>query len=63
MCKFKAKNTEPNAAPLCLGNVSKDFPTDNMENTELYGYVCDFDSIGVAYHLDIYKCFMKIHDI
>ena len=28
-----------NAAPLCLGNASKDFLTNNMKNTRLYGYV------------------------
>ena len=41
--KFKAKISEKkNAAPLCLGNVSKDFSVDNMKNTGLYGYVYDF---------------------
>ena len=28
---FKAKGSEINAAPLCLGNVSKDFSIDNMK--------------------------------
>ena len=28
--KFKAKNFEINAAPLCLGNASKDFSVGNM---------------------------------
>ena len=32
-----AKDFEVNAAPLCLGDISKDFSTDNMKNTELYG--------------------------
>ena len=49
--KFKAKNSEINAAPLCLGNVSKDFSVDNMKKTGLYGYIYDFsvdyDSIDV----------------
>ena len=34
--KFKAKNSEINAARLCLGKVSKYFSVDNMEKTELY---------------------------
>ena len=34
--KFKAKHSEINAAPLCLGNVSKDFSTNNMKRTESY---------------------------
>ena len=29
--KFKAKDSEINAAPLCLGNVSKDFSADNSK--------------------------------
>ena len=29
--KFKAKDSELNAAPLCLGNVLKDFSLDNMK--------------------------------
>ena len=49
--KLKAKYAEINAAQLCLGNVSKDFPTDNIKNIRLYRYVYDFsvnyDSIDV----------------
>ena len=29
--KFKAKNSEIKATPLCLGNVSKDFSVDNLK--------------------------------
>ena len=29
--KFKAKDSEINAYPLCLGNISKDWPVDNMK--------------------------------
>ena len=32
---FKVKNSEIIAAPLCLGNVSKDFPVANMKITGL----------------------------
>ena len=31
--KFQAKDSDINAAPLYLGNVSKDFLVDNMEKT------------------------------
>ena len=40
--KFKAKDSEINAAPLCLGNSSKYFSVINMKITGLYGYVYDF---------------------
>ena len=29
--KFKAKDSEMVASPLCLGNISKDFSVDNMK--------------------------------
>ena len=40
--KFKAKDSETVAIPLCLGNVSKDWSTDNMKKTRLNGYVYEF---------------------
>ena len=56
--KFKAKNPECNAIPLCLGNTSKDFSVDNMKMTELNRYVYDFsvdyDGITVDHILDIH---------
>ena len=33
--KFKAKDFEIVASPLCLGNISKDWPTDNMKKQVL----------------------------
>ena len=55
--KFKAKDSEIVATPLCLGNISKDFSVDNMKNTGLSGYVYDFrvdyDVIAVDDILDI----------
>ena len=49
--KFKAKDSEINAIPLFLGNISKDFSVDNMKKTGLNEYICDFsvdyDAIGV----------------
>ena len=44
--KFKAKDSEIVASPLCLGNISKDWSTDNMKRTGFTGYVYDF---SVAY--------------
>ena len=35
MCRFKAKDSEIVAAPLCLGNISKDWSTDNMKKQRL----------------------------
>ena len=31
--KFKAKDSEILATPLCLGNISKDFSADSMKKT------------------------------
>ena len=40
--KFKAKDSEIAPSPLCLGNSSKDWSTDNMKKTVFNGYVYDF---------------------
>ena len=40
--KFKAKDSEILAYPLCLGNISKDWSVGNMGKTALKGYVSDF---------------------
>ena len=67
ICKFKAKDSEIVATPLCLGNISKDFSVDNMKKTGLNGYVYDFsvdyDVIAVDDILDIHKYLMKKNDI
>ena len=44
ICKFKAKDSEIVASPLCSGNISKDWSTDNMKKTGLTGYVYDFSA-------------------
>ena len=61
--KFKAKDSGIVASPLCLGNSSKDWSTDNMKKTVFNGYVYDF---SVDYNAtdaddikDIHKCLMK----
>ena len=66
--KFKAKNSEIVASPLCLGNILKDFSIDNMKKkTGLNGYVYDFsvdyDAIAVDDILDIYKYLMEKNGI
>ena len=65
--KFKAKDSEIVASPLCLGNISKDWSVDNMKRTGFTGYVYDF---SVGYHdievnniKDIHKYLMKKNDI
>ena len=40
--KFKAKDSEVIAAPLCIGNISKDWSADNMKKTGFNSYICDF---------------------
>ena len=65
--KFKAKDSEISAYPLCLGNISKDWSVDNMKKTGLKGYVYDFsvdyDAIVVSDVVDIHKYLMKMNDI
>ena len=61
--KFKAKDSETVAIPLCLGNISKDWTVHNMKKTVLNRYVYDFsadyDAIAVDDILDIHKHLMK----
>ena len=65
--KFKAKDSEIVATPLCLGKVSKDFSVDNMKKSGLSGYVYDFsvdyDAIAVGDILDIHKYLMEKNGI
>ena len=65
--KFKAKDSEIVANPLCLGNISEDFTEPNMKETVLYGYVYDFcvdyNAIAVDYVLDIQKYLMETNNI
>ena len=65
--KFKAKDSEIVATPLCLGNISKEWSVDNMRKTGLSGYVynfsVDYDAIAVDETLDIHNYSMKKKDI
>ena len=65
--KFKAKDSEIVATPLCLGNVSKDYSVDNMKKTGLNEYVYDFsvdyDAIEFDQILNIHKYLMEKNNI
>ena len=65
--KFKAKDCEILATPLCLGNASKEFTADNTKKTGLNGYVynfsVDYDPIAVDDILDIHNYLVKKNDI
>ena len=61
--QIKAKDSEIVASPLCLGNISKGWSTDNMKKTGFNGYVYDFnvdyDATDVDDIKDIHKYLMK----
>ena len=65
--KFKAKVSEILASPLCLGNISKDWSTDNMKRTGfneyIYDFSVDYDSTDVDDIKDIHKYLMKKNGI
>ena len=65
--KFKAKDSEIVASPLCLGNISKDWSVDKIKKTGFNGFVYDFSvdcvAITVTDVKDIYKYLMKDNDI
>ena len=64
--QFKARSSEMKQYPLRLGNISKDFTVDNMKNTALNGYFCDFsvdyNTIDVSDITDAHKSLMKKQD-
>ena len=62
--KFKAKDSETVATPLCLGNVSINWTIDNMKkkkwiNGYVYDFSVDYDTIAVDDILDIHSYLMK----
>ena len=65
--KFKAKDSEIVASPLCLGNFSKDWSIDNMKKAGLNEYVYDFsvdyDATDVDDIKDIQKRLMENNGI
>ena len=65
--KFKVKDSEIVATPLCIVNISKDWSVDNMKKTGFTGYVYDFsvdyDAIAVDDILGIHKYSMKKNNL
>ena len=65
--KFKTKDSEIVANPLCLKNISEDFSSANTKKTGLYGSVFDFSVdyrvTAVGDILDIHKYLMKKNSI
>ena len=61
--QFKTKNSEIKDYAMCLGNVSKDFKTNNMKKTGLKENIIffsvDFNPIDTNDILDIHKYLMK----
>ena len=66
--KFKAKNSEIVATPLCLGNISKDRLIDNMKKkmdlmVYVYDFSVDYNATDVDNIKDIHKYSMKKNNI
>ena len=63
--KFKAKDSEIVATPLCLGNIRKDRSVDNMKKQGLMdmSFSADYDATDVDDIKDIHKYLMKKNDI
>ena len=56
--KFKEKDSEIAAVPLCLGNISEDLFVGCV-----YDFSIDYDAIAVGDILDIHKYLMKKNSI
>ena len=54
--KFKAKDSEINPYPVCLGNISKDFSTNNMEKTGLLANIVNASNHTKCVSLSNQKC-------
>ena len=65
--QFKAKDSEINIYPLCLGNISGDFSANNMKNTGsnvfVYNFSVDFRTFNTSNIMDIHQYLMKKHKI
>ena len=65
--KFKVKDSEILAGPICLGNISKDWSIDNIKRTGFTGYVFDFsvyhEAIAVDDTKNIHKYLMKKNNV
>ena len=65
--KFKAKDSEIVASPLSLGNIFKDWWTDNMKKTAcnryIYDFSVDYDATDIDDIKDIHKYLIKKSNI
>ena len=65
--KFKAKDSNIVTSPLCLGNISKDWSTDNVKKTGFTSYVYDFSAdyniVTLDDVKDIHNYLMKKNNI
>ena len=65
--KFKAKDSEIIANPLCLGNISNEWLVNNMKEAGFKGYVydlsIDYDGIEGSNILDVHKYLMGKNEI
>ena len=66
--KFEAKDSEIVASPLCLGNISKNWSTYNMEKKTgfkryIYDFSVDYDATDVNDIKEIHKYLMKKNGI
>ena len=57
--KFKAKDSEIVASPLCLGNISKGWSVKTGFNGYVYEFSVDYDATYRDDILDIHKYLMK----
>ena len=66
--KFKPKDSEIVASSICLGNISKDWSTNNMKkktgfNGYVYDFSVDYDATDVDDMKDIHKYLIKKNNI
>ena len=65
--KFKAKDSKIVASPLCLGNISEDWSTDNIKKTGptgcVYDFSADYNAITIDDIKDIHNYLMKKNDV
>ena len=61
--KYKAKDSEIAANPICLGNLSKGWSIDNLKKTDFNGYIYDvsvnYDDADVDDIKGIHKYLIK----
>ena len=61
--KFKAKDSETVARPLCIGNISKDWSVDNVKRPGFtghdYDFSADYNDIGVDNIKNFHKYLME----